>query len=76
MAIISTPVGGIPEIVKNGVNGHLVKPGDRSELYNIILNVIDNIDNRLEMGEESYKFVKSYFPDFIEKQLALIYKNI
>jgi glycosyltransferase involved in cell wall biosynthesis len=28
MAVVSTPVGGIPEIVRDGYNGFLVQPGD------------------------------------------------
>jgi len=28
LAVISTPVGGIPEVVKDGYNGFLVRPGD------------------------------------------------
>jgi glycosyltransferase involved in cell wall biosynthesis len=28
MAVVSTPVGGIPEIVRDGYNGYLIQPGD------------------------------------------------
>ena len=34
MPIISTPVGGIPEIVSNGENGYLVEPGNKEDIYN------------------------------------------
>ena len=74
MVIISTPVGGIPEVVKNGVNGYLVPPGDKSELYNKILSIIDDVDNRMKMGKESYKFSEIFFPNYVEKQLELTYK--
>jgi glycosyltransferase involved in cell wall biosynthesis len=32
MAVVSTPVGGIPEIVREGYNGYLVQPGDIAAL--------------------------------------------
>lgn len=76
LAIISTPVGGIPEIVKNGVNGFLVNPGDKEMLYNTIMETIKNPDDRIKMGIESGKCIKPHFPDSIECQLASIYSNL
>ena len=35
--VISTPVGGIPEILKNGSNGKLVQPGDKEAIAEAIL---------------------------------------
>lgn len=47
--VISTPVGGIPEVVKNGQNGMLVKPGDTqniAEAINIILKILIPLENK------------------------------
>lgn len=76
MVIISTPVGGIPEVVKNGVNGYLIEPGDKISLSNIILDVIAEKNKYKEMKDESYKIALSYFPNNIEKQLVGVYKNM
>lgn len=40
--IISTEVGGIPEVVKSGENGILIKPGDIDSLSNAICKVMDD----------------------------------
>ena len=37
LAIVATPVGGIPEIVAPGVNGCLVVPGDIEEVVGAIV---------------------------------------
>lgn len=42
LPIISTDVGCIPEIVKDGENGKLIKPGDVDALYNSIKELIQN----------------------------------
>lgn len=75
-AIISTPVGGIPEIVKNGVNGLLVTPGDKEMLYNAIIDIIKNPDKRIKMGIESGKCIKPHLPDSIEHRLSSIYSSL
>lgn len=76
LAIISTPVGGIPEIVKNRVNGLLVNPGDKKMLYNAIMDTIKNPNDRVKMGIESGKCIKPHFPDSIACQLASIYSKL
>ena len=42
MPIISTPVGGIPEIVSNGENGYLVEPGNKEDIYKAIISLLNN----------------------------------
>lgn len=44
--VISTNVGGIPEIIENGYNGFLIEPGDKKELFNKIEKNING--NELE----------------------------
>lgn len=59
--IISTEVGGIGDLVKNGYNGWLIKVGDSDALArNIILLLEDK--KRIEiMGENLYKTVETGF---------------
>ena len=76
MAVISTPVGGIPEVVKNGVNGYLVPPGDLDELFNVIADLIKDKAKCTKMGEESYKIVQPHLPQNVENQLLSLYNDL
>lgn len=49
--VITTDVGGINKLVKNGENGFLIKIGDYKELANKIMYLIDNKDERIKMGQ-------------------------
>lgn len=76
LPIISTPVGGIPEIVKDGVNGYLVTPGNKEEIGQAIKLLMDNVEKRREMGWVSQHLVKEHLPIYVEKQLCELYKSI
>ena len=47
LPIVASNVGGIPEIVQDGVNGLLVPPGDVTQLVDAIATVIQQADNAL-----------------------------
>ena len=42
LAIITTDVGGIPTIIKNGFNGLLVKPGDVNQIKTALQKILVN----------------------------------
>lgn len=46
LPVISTQVGGIPEIVSDSYNGILFKPGDKVAMYEAIVRLMT--DERLE----------------------------
>lgn len=53
LPIVATRVGAIPEVVKDGLNGVLVRPGSQAELRSALRMLIDNPRLRRAMGEES-----------------------
>ena len=55
--IISSPVGGIPEVVENDVNGSLVTPGNDDEIYGAIRKYVQNRNLIAVEGSESKKKV-------------------
>jgi glycosyltransferase involved in cell wall biosynthesis len=59
LPIVTTPVGGVPEIVKDGVNGFLISPGDVRALSSSILRVLEDADLRKKMSETNMRSVKS-----------------
>ncbi|MCW7536291.1 glycosyltransferase [Aquabacterium sp. A7-Y] len=49
--IVACAAGGIPEIVRSGVNGELVAPGDASALASAIIELLGRPQRRREYGE-------------------------
>lgn len=60
MAIVSTRVGSIPEIIRDNVNGFLIKPGDTKTLGRIILRLMD-VELLKEMGTRNRLMAKEKF---------------
>jgi glycosyltransferase involved in cell wall biosynthesis len=67
LAVISTRVGGIPELVEDGLTGYLVAPGDLEKLYEKLKTLIVQQKLRVKMGrngrrkvEDGYDIEKNY----------------
>lgn len=50
MAVVSTPVGGIPEIISDGYNGFLVEPGNVTDLADRLAMLVSDSQQRQNMG--------------------------
>lgn len=74
--VISTPVGGIPEVVENKRNGILVEPGDQKEIADAIRYYIENKDEIKVQGENGYTIVKNFFPEKVFGDLRNIYESL
>jgi glycosyltransferase involved in cell wall biosynthesis len=75
--VVATDVGGVPEIVEDGVNGILVPP-ERSDLLGEALkNFLATPEKRRMMGEAGYQKVKSEFTFESQTQkLEAIYNEV
>lgn len=60
-AVISTNVGGIPEVVEDGVTGFLVPPNDPMNLARKLIELVGNEKKRRQMGEQGYKLASERF---------------
>ena len=58
---ISTEIGGIPQMIKSGENGFLVKPGDVNSLYKILDELLKNEDKRKEISYNGRTTVEENF---------------
>lgn len=74
MPVISTPVGGIPEVVTDGVDGRLVAPGDKSAITAAIQQYIDNPSLVLTQGQAAQEHAKRFSPEEGLRRLAEILK--
>lgn len=71
--LVATDAGGIPDIVKDGVNGILVPPRDSVALANAIKSLIRDPDRRQGLAEAGYKYAMQYFSedDMIQKTIKV-----
>ena len=61
LPVISTPVGGIPEAVTDGVEGCLVLPGDVAALSRALDRLLSDGAMRRRMGMAGRRKVESLF---------------
>jgi len=59
--VIGSGVGGIPELVEEGVNGFLVPPGDEKALAEKIRWMLENPEQAHAMGCHGRAFVEGFF---------------
>lgn len=59
--VIGTEVGGIPEIIKGGVNGLLVPPRDPSSLSRAIQKLLNNPEQAKYMGQRGRQMLEKHF---------------
>jgi glycosyltransferase involved in cell wall biosynthesis len=76
LAIITTPVGGIPDLITSNENGVLVKPGNIEELTTAISALIQEEQLRLNLGKSAKYTVKSFDINLYRKNLANLYKFV
>lgn len=75
--VIATPVGGVPEIIKNHETGILVPPGNSIRLAEAINYLIENEDIRVKMACEGRKLVKEqYSLENACERLCSIYEQL
>ena len=61
--VVSTNVGGIPEIIQNGITSVLVPPHNPEALANAILEAINNMENALEMARKGKQVIINQFSE-------------
>lgn len=73
LPIIATPVGGIPEVVRDSYNGFLVTPGDIQALTNAIGKLVSDEDLRKMMGRRSREIAEKELDvySYVDKIIAL-----
>lgn len=74
--ILSTPVGGIPEIVSHENNGLLFTPGDQDAIAESINRMIANRDEAKEMGYKGRVLSEEHLPPNVSRQLESMYNII
>ena len=77
LPVVATDVGGIPEIIREGIEGLLVKPGNAEDLAEKISYMIENKKEAEYMALEGRKKVEKRFNSHIMAEKTLgVYEKI
>lgn len=75
--VIATDVGGIPEVVEDGVTGILIPPKDSGKLAEVIIYLLKNPEIAKKMGEAGRKRVQKYFtPERVGDEVEKVYEHL
>lgn len=61
LPVVATNVGGVPEIIKDGINGYLVEAGDVRALTERVRELIINHSLRSSIGDRARRIVEDYY---------------
>ena len=76
-AIVATDVGGLTEVLKDGVNSLLVAPGSPKELADAITQLLDDDGLGLKLGRNARNMVKEEFQwESSSKRLLALYRSL
>lgn len=77
LPVVASKVGGLKDIVSDGVSGFLVHPGCIQDLASKIRVLYESTELRREFGENGYKIgVENYTSDLYARNLETLYRRL
>lgn len=79
LVVISTPVGGVPEVIKDGKNGYLTRDYSEKALYEKMIQVQKDINNGkiVELLNQAERtFLENHSPQAVKSQLIQYYQYV
>ena len=76
MPSITTPVGGIPDVFRDGQHGVMVKPGSVEQIRAAMTHLIENEPARLAYGRRAREDAREFDVQTYARRLADIYQRI
>jgi glycosyltransferase involved in cell wall biosynthesis len=73
--VIGSAIGGIPELIRHGVTGYLVKPGDVDELRELLAALIRDPGRLVPLSENVLKFVQQFEMNAYIDRLIRVYEK-
>lgn len=71
--VVASKIGGIPEIIDDGVTGMLVQPNNQNELTQTLLNLLNNHSLRERLSKNAYDNIQQYSWENIADETNEIY---
>jgi glycosyltransferase involved in cell wall biosynthesis len=76
LPVVATKVGGVPELVIDGVNGFLSAKGDCEKLAKDLLLLSADKEKRLQFSRQSRKMFKEEFSiDYMKNRIESLYQR-
>ena len=77
LPVVATRVGSVHQIVRDGVSGFLVAPGDAAGLCGPLLELSDHSEMRIEMGRQGRRHVEHHYNiDRLNDRLVGLYQEL
>jgi glycosyltransferase involved in cell wall biosynthesis len=77
LPVVATNVGGLPEVVEDGVTGILVPPGNAKALADALVRLLRDPDLRARMGQAGRERVRAEFTvDRVVTQTLAVYESV
>ncbi len=76
LPIISTNVGGIPEILHDGEEGYIFEPGNKEQLAEKIDKILVSNDDRIKMGIRAFQISQPYIISNVLNELNSLYSKL
>jgi glycosyltransferase involved in cell wall biosynthesis len=75
--VVASRVGGLPELVRDGVDGFLVDPGDVDGLRTAVSRLLDSPSRRAQMGAQACERATTTFaPSVVIPKIEALYQDV
>jgi glycosyltransferase involved in cell wall biosynthesis len=75
--VVGTAVGGIPDLIEQGLNGYLVSPGNEKELASAVLKILNDKSLAVKMGQAGRKKMTDRFSaDTMVRSIEKVYSEL
>ena len=76
ISVVSSRVGGIPELVGNSNNGWLIESGNVESLAAALVECIENPQLRLKKAENGRKFIQKFSKDEMLRNFVQMLESV
>jgi glycosyltransferase involved in cell wall biosynthesis len=76
LAIVATAVGGVPEVVEDGVEGLVVAPGDPQALAAALGRLGEDRELRERIGRAARARVEDFGPAAVAARVGAVYRRL